>query len=57
MELQGLQDKLDKLKRKAAGLKAKIGELKMKVSEARKVGVTNFKESDTYKLAFNTIAT
>lgn len=53
VELEGLQEKLDELKGKAAGLKVEMGELKTKVSKAKKVDVVEVKKLDTCKLALN----
>lgn len=40
---------------KAVGLEAGVDELKWKVVGVKKVGITKFNESDTYKLALNIV--
>lgn len=51
-----MQEKLYKLKGKVVGLEVEVKELKAKVLKAKEVNIVEFKESDTYKLALNTVA-
>lgn len=55
VEMESLQEKLDKLKRRAMGLEAEVDKLKTKVSKAKEVSNIEFTELGTYKLAFNTV--
>lgn len=55
--MEGLTRKLDELNVKKVGLEAEVAELKIKLLEAKKANIIEFKESNTYKLTFNTATT
>lgn len=57
VDIEGLQDKLDRFNAKTIGLEAKVIGLKAKMTETKEINIAEFKEFDAYKLEFNMIAT